>query len=251
MSAEPVPVPAGPTADGAAVAPRALHAVPDAPETLPADLLYGRLLADAALHAAGGGPPHAGRLRRADGRLEPLPLARWLGPADEADAALLARVEGSALDIGCGPGRHVAALQAGGHPCLGIDLSPVAVQITRGRGADAILGSVFEHVPDAGGWGTALLLDGNIGIGGEPAGLLARARELLAPGGAVLAELDPPGAWSGITRVRLEAPGAVSEWFPWAQVGIDTVSGVAAEAGLELDWTMCSGKRWFAALRRP
>jgi len=74
---------------------------------------------------------------------------------------------------------------------------------------------------------------------------------LTAPGGAVLAELDPPGAWSGVTRVRLEAPGAVSEWFPWAHVSVDTVTEVAAEAGLVPDWTMRSGARWFTALRRP
>jgi SAM-dependent methyltransferase len=216
----------------------------------PADALYGLLLNTAALHAAGGGPPHQGRLRRADGRVEPLPLARWLGPVDDADAELLERVVGSVLDIGCGPGRHVAALQRAGHLCLGIDLSPVAVEITRGRGAEAFRGSVFDAVPDAGSWDTALLLDGNIGIGGEPAALLERARELLAPGGAVLAELDPPGARTGETRVRLEAPGVVSEWLPWAHVSVDTVAEVAAEAGLAPDWTMCSGERWFTALRR-
>jgi SAM-dependent methyltransferase len=218
---------------------------------LPADLVYGRLLSTAAQHLEGAGPPHQGRVRRADGRVEPLPLARWLGPVDDADAALLERVEGAALDIGCGPGRHVAELRKAGHPCLGIDLSPVAVEITRGRGADAFRGSVFQDVPDAGSWDTALLLDGNIGIGGEPATLLERCRELLAQGGAVLAELDPPGAATGMTRVRLEAPDVVSEWFPWAQVSVDTVAEVAAEAGLEPDWTMRSGQRWFTALRRP
>jgi SAM-dependent methyltransferase len=218
---------------------------------LPADLVYGRLLSTAAQHLEGAGPPHQGRVRRADGRVEPLPLARWLGPVDGADAALLERVEGAALDIGCGPGRHVAELWKAGHPCLGIDLSPVAVEITRGRGADAFRGSVFQDVPDAGRWETALLLDGNIGIGGEPATLLERCRELLAQGGAVLAELDPPGAATGMTRVRLEAPGVVSEWFPWAQVSVDTVAEMAAEAGLEPDWTMRSGDRWFTALRRP
>jgi len=247
MSAQPASV-AGPRTT---TPPRALRAVPAGPRLLPADLLYGRLLATAALHAAGGGPPHGGGLRRADGRLDPLPLARWLGPVDDADAALLERVEGSALDIGCGPGRHVAALRAAGHPGLGIDLSPVAVEIARGRGAEAILGSVFEHVPDAGTWGTALLLDGNIGIGGRPAALLARARELLVRGGAVVAELEPPGVRNGVTRVRLEAPGAVSEWFPWAHAGIDGIDEVARRAGLERDWTMCSGGRRFAALRRP
>ena len=202
---------------------------------LPADHVYGRLLSTAARHAAGAGPPPEAMVRRADGRAEPLPLARWLGPVDDADAQLLERVEGSVLDIGCGPGRHVAELQRAGHPSLGIDLSPVAVEITRGRGADAFHGSVFEAVPDAGSWDTALL---------------QRARELLSPGGAVLAELDPPGAWTGVTRVRLEAPGVVSEWFPWGHVGVDTVAQVAAEAGLEPDWTMCSGERWFTALRR-
>ena len=215
-----------------------------------ADALYGFLLNTAAQHAAGDGPPHEGRLRRADGHIEPLPLARWLGPVDDADADLLERVDGSVLDIGCGPGRHVAELQRAGHLCLGIDLSPVAVEITRGRGADAFRGSVFERVPDAGSWDTALLLDGNIGIGGEPAALLERACELLAPGGTVLAELDPPGARTGETRVRLEAPGVVSEWFPWAHVSVDTVAKVAAVAGLAPVWTMCSGERWFSALQR-
>jgi SAM-dependent methyltransferase len=219
--------------------------------TLPADLLYGRLLATAVQHSLGGGPPHEGAVRRADGHLEPLPLDRWLGPVDAADAELLERVEDPVLDIGCGPGRHVAALRRAGHPSLGLDLSPVAVAIARGRGADAILGSVFGELPGAGDWGTALLLDGNVGIGGAPGALLRRARELLAPGGTVLVELDPPAARTRTTRVRLEAPGLVSEWFAWANVGVDGVADVAAAAGLAPDWTLCSGGRWFAALRRP
>jgi len=236
-------------------APRALQAVPEAPaeaRILPAEALYGRLLATAAQHSLGDGPPHEGALRRADGRLDPLPLDRWLGPVDDADNEILERVErGPVLDIGCGPGRHVAALRAAGRASLGLDLSPVAVLITRGRGADAVLGSVFEDVPEAGRWGTALLLDGNIGIGGAPGALLMRARELLAPGGAVLVELDPPGTRTGRTRVRLEAPGVVSEWFAWAHVAADGVEAVAADAGLEAAWTLNAGERWFAALRRP
>jgi hypothetical protein len=131
-----------------------------------------------------------------------------------------------------------------------VDLSPVAVWITRGRGADALLGSVFDEIPAAGCWGTALLLDGNVGIGGAPAALLARARELLAPGGRVLAELDPPGSPTRRTRVRIEAPGVVSDWFPWAVVGVDGIDEVAAAAGLEPTETLCAGGRWFASLLR-
>lgn len=218
---------------------------------LPADLVYGRLLSTAAQHLQGAGPPHQGRVRRADGRVEPLPLARWLGPVDDGDAALLERVEGAALDIGCGPGRHVAELQKAGHPCLGIDLSPVAVEITRGRGADAFRGSVFQDVPDAGSWDSALLLDGNIGIGGDPVALLIRARELLAPGGTAVVELDPPGMATERTRIRLEAPYAVSEWFPWARVGADGIAHLASEAGLRPLPPRRTGDRWYAHLRRP
>ena len=248
MSAEPVTTPRRRSGT------RTLHAAPSAPpdaRILPADLLYGRLLATAVQHSLGAGPPHEGVLRRADGRLDPLPLDRWLAPVDEADNEVLWRVEGPVLDIGCGPGRHVAALRAAGRSSLGLDLSPVAVSITRGRGADAVLGSVFHDVPRAGSWGTVLLLDGNIGIGGAPGALLSRARELLAPGGNVLVELDPPGTRNSRTRVRLEAPGVVSEWFAWAHVGVDGVEAVAGDAGLAPAWTLCAGDRWFAALRRP
>ena len=81
---------------------------------LSADLLYGRLLATAAQHALGGGPPAVARVRSLDGTLEPLRLDRWLGGLDDADRAALAAAEPSVLDLGCGPGRHVAALRAAG-----------------------------------------------------------------------------------------------------------------------------------------
>ena len=218
---------------------------------LPAGLLYGRLLATAAAQLAVGGASGGGVVRTADGRLSPLPFERWLRPAEGPDEIVLARVEGPALDIGCGPGRHVAALRSRGCRALGIDLSPVAVSITRGRGAEAVLGSIFDDVVDAGAWQAALLLDGNVGIGGAPLALLGRARDLLASGGAVIAEFGPPGTATRRTRVRLEAGDAVSEWFAWADVGIDDAGALAAATDLSVDWTLNAGGRWFAALRRP
>jgi SAM-dependent methyltransferase len=191
----------------------------------PADVLYGRLLAT----LAAGGAARA-RVRLADGRLERLPLDRWLAPADAVDDALLERVEGPVLDMGCGPGRPLAALRAAGKRGLGVDLSPVAVRLARDRGADAMTGDVFADVP--GRYRTALLLDGNIGIGGEPAALLRRACELLEPAGVVVVEVDPPGARTYRTRVRIEAHDAVSEWFAWARVSVDGIAAVAARADL-------------------
>jgi len=213
----------------------------------PAELLYGRLLAS----AAGGAEPGAARVRIADGRAHELPLARWLAPVDDVDRIVLADAAGPVLDIGCGPGRHLAALAAAGHAGLGLDLSPVAVRLARARGAEAILRSVFADVPRSGSWRTALLLDGNIGIGGAPEALLARARALVAPGGAVLVETGPPDAPTRRVRVRLETPGAVSPWFGWATVGARGIAPLARTAGLRPAATISAGGRWFARLERP
>ena len=211
----------------------------------PAELLYGRLLASAA-----AGEPGGARFRLAGGHAHQLPVDRWLAPVDGADRAVLAQAEAPVLDIGCGPGRHLAALAAAGHAGLGLDLSPVAVRLARARGADAILRSVFADVPHAGTWRTALLLDGNIGIGGAPAGLLARARALIAPGGAVLVETGPPDSPTRRLRVRLETPGAMSPWFGWATVGADGIAPLARAAGLVPAAPFSAGGRWFARLER-
>ena len=114
----------------------------------PAELLYGRLLAS----AAAGGEPGEARVRIADGRAQKLPLRAGSRPVDAADRAVLAHAVAPVLDIGCGPGRHLAALAAAGHDGLGLDLSPVAVRLARARGAEAILRSVFADVPRAGTW---------------------------------------------------------------------------------------------------
>ena len=218
---------------------------------LPADALYGRLLASAAQHLLGAGPAPSARLRLADGRLEPLPLDRWLADADAVDEAMLADLEAPVLDLGCGPGRHLAALRAAGKRGLGVDLSPVAVQLARDRGADAINGSLWSQIPGGASWQTILLLDGNIGIGGSPVLLLRRAGELLLPGGAIVVEVDPPGAPTHRIRVRLEAPGVVSEWFRWARVGVDDVHAPAAKAGFEVDAIRSLAGRTFVTLRSP
>jgi SAM-dependent methyltransferase len=212
----------------------------------PAELLYGRLLAS----VARGVEPGQARIRIAGGTTRKLPLRRWLAPVDAADLAVLAHAAAPVLDIGCGPGRHLAALAALGHAGLGIDLSPVAVRLARARGAEAILRSVFADVPRAGTWRTTLLLDGNVGIGGAPAALLARARALVAPGGAVLVETGPPGAATRRLRVRLETVGAVSPWFGWATVGADGIASLARAAGLVPCETFDAGGRWFARLER-
>ncbi len=200
--------------------------------------------------AALGAEPHvrrAFRLRIQNERSHRLGLDRWLNDADAVDDDLLRRAHGPVLDVGCGPGRHVVALHALGIQALGIDIAPAAVTLARRRGALAIRRSVFDELIR--GWGSVLLLDGNIGIGGDPVALLTRARELLRPGGRALVELDAPGVPSRRLIVRLEHEYSASEWFAWAQLSATDIAETAAAAGLSLveSWDV-DGRRWFAWL---
>lgn len=185
-----------------------------------------------------------------DGRSRHLPVDVWTASDVSGDAGLVDRCVGATLDIGCGPGRLVVAVAGRGLPVLGVDIAPGAVRLARARGALAITRSVFAELPGRGRWRTALLADGNVGIGGDPVGLLARVRDLLAPGGTALVELDPPGTPGGPVDVRLEHDGTLSRWFPWAHVAVEGIEVVAEAAGFRVSETWEDEGRWFAALVR-
>lgn len=193
-------------------------------------------------------------LRRTDGWLLPLDVERWCTDADTADLSALRRCEGPVLDIGCGPGRLVAALAARGDRALGIDVSEAAVDHTLLLGGSALHRSVFEQLPDEGHWGTALLIDGNIGIGGDPPRLLRRSADLLAPGGLLIVETTPQDVDERV-RVQLDdgrasACGPPAAVFPWARLGTAALLRYARPEGLRaVDQWEVDG-RAFVSLRR-
>jgi len=113
-------------------------------------------------------------IEHADGSRKPLPVDGWLHESP-GDKSILDRCEGPTLDIGSGPGRLTVALSERGIPALGIDITPYAVDLARSSGALVMLRDVFGRVPGTGRWTTALLADGNIGIGGDPATRRSRA----------------------------------------------------------------------------
>lgn len=183
-----------------------------------------------------------------NGARQPLPLARWFGDHDHGDESMLSRCRGATLDIGCGPGRLAAALTNRGIPTLGIDVSGVAVAMTRTRGSLALRRDIFGAVPGEGRWDHLLLADGNIGIGGDPVALLRRCRTLLSASGTLLLDLEPPGSGLLIEHVRLEQSGRVSDPFRWCWLGVDSLPGVAAAAGLTVGAVWSANDRWQAEL---
>jgi glycosyltransferase A (GT-A) superfamily protein (DUF2064 family)/SAM-dependent methyltransferase len=177
---------------------------------------------------------------------------RWDRPLDHGDDAVLSRcAPGPVLDIGCGPGRVVKTLTQQGVACLGIDIAPMAVSTATSRGGMALLRDVFDDVPGQGRWPVALLLDGNVGLGGSPAALLSRVRELLRQDGVVLVEHDPEADREERLTARLvDASGSSGPDFAWAVVGLDPLLAAAAQAGLLVTETWSAAGRGFASLQR-
>lgn len=181
---------------------------------------------------------------------EPLDLPRWAAAADDADREALTQLTGPVLDIGCGPGRMIrAALDAGLQAC-GIDVAPAAIAHCRRAGLPVLQRSVFDPLPLEGRWSGLLLLDGNVGIGGDVPALLARCRALLRPGGALVAEAHPDRTRdaAALWRVR-DATGETSAAFRWSQVGVPALLRTADGLVAEDVWTR--NARWFIRLRRP
>lgn len=207
---------------------------------------------------AGGSEPYERVLRGAASALTlrdaaaagpgiPLDVSRFLGRPDAVERRLVRADRGPLLDIGCGPGRMLRAALRARRPALGIDISAASVAVASARGLIALHGSVFGAVPAEGAWTTALLLDGNIGIGGDPERLLARCGELLHPSGAVIVETHPDAA----RDVRFDGfvvddSGAASGTFPWAEAGSVALRRHARSAGLTCRREWRAGRRHFA-----
>ncbi|ETW22157.1 hypothetical protein [Mycobacterium gastri] len=200
-------------------------------------------------------------IRHDDGELRLLPTHRWLTghpagritPGDEFcdeafDEAVAQLCSGPTIELGCGPARLVARLVQRGIPALGIDRSATAIRLAGQGGAPAIVGDVFEPLPGMGCWQTVLLVDGNVGLGGDPLRILGRAAELLCHDGCCVAEFDAQAIGIVARWVRLESAREVGPWFRWASVGVDSAAALAARVGLTLTGVRLIGGRVIATL---
>ena len=181
----------------------------------------------------GDSEPYARALRTGSGTLTLRPetnpamagpvqfdVSSWCSDANLLERSLLCSLQGPLLDVGCGPGRMLAAARSVGMSALGIDTSSEAVNRARGHGNRAIQQSVFATVPHTGQWQSLLLLDGNIGIGGSISALLRRCRQLVAPTGVLLVEVEADTDLDiSYTAVIEDEEGNRSDAFGWARTG--------------------------------
>ncbi|MBV9595115.1 MAG: class I SAM-dependent methyltransferase, partial [Actinobacteria bacterium] len=148
-----------------------------------------------------------------------LNVDRFLTTVDVGDRTVLERCRGAVLDVGCGPGRFVSELCRRGQLSLGVDAAATAVFLARRRGAPAVYQDVFRTVPREGLWDTVLLMDGNIGIGGDVTRLLGRCDSILTRRGRVIAEAASSASCDRVLQMRFDSDdGPVGPSFDWAEV---------------------------------
>ncbi|MGV9248811.1 class I SAM-dependent methyltransferase [Streptomyces sp. NPDC003710] len=197
-----------------------------------------------ALHT-GHGPVY---LRLGDGRRIRMPVHRWYAHPTGADESVLNRCVGPVLDVGCGPGRLCRALLSRGVFALGVDVTPRAAAHTVALGGIALCRSVFDRLPAEGGWQTVLLIDGNIGIGGDPRALLYRCIQLTAPTGLLLVEVDPDDVEERCTARFEDVHGHKGSPFPWARLGAPALYRIAEDLALTITDQWRDGHRRFLVL---
>jgi SAM-dependent methyltransferase len=202
-------------------------------------------------------------IRHEDGEVRALPAHRWLGARcrldggsadaldEDFDEAVTRMCNGPTIELGCGPARLIARLYDRGIPALGIDRSAAAIRLAGRGGAPALLSDVFEPLPWMGRWQTVLLVDGNVGLGGDPGRILGRAAELLRCGGRCVAEFESDAIGIRARWVRLESACDVGPWFRWASVGVDSAATLAAQVGLTLTSIRLISGRVIASLAAP
>jgi hypothetical protein len=128
-------------------------------------------------------------------------------------------------------------------------MSSVAVEMSMTRGGLALRRRIDERLPAEGRWGTALLMDTNIGLGGDVAALLARCVDLVIPGGLIICEVDRVPERHEVHSVVLQTPDVASAPLPWARIGAAALMQVATSLDLLLVEEWRSGDRAFVALR--
>jgi SAM-dependent methyltransferase len=177
---------------------------------------------------------------------------RW--PAQERRAMRFVR--GRVLDVGCGGGRVCLHLQNRGYEVVGIDVSPLAVQVCELRGVrDARVLPVDAVDESLGTFDTIVMLGNNFGLVADAQNavrLLRVFHRITSPRGRIVAESrdvqrsdDPAhvryqatnlerGRMRGQVRIRVRFRDAATPWFDYLMVPPEELRELAEPAG----WTI-------------
>ena len=162
---------------------------------------------------------------------------------------------GRVLDIGCGAGRHSLYLKEQGFDVLGIDNSPLAIEVCRSRGlSNAHVLSITQITPQLGAFGTIPMLGNNFGLFGSftrAKWLLRRFHRITSGEARIIAESRDPyeteslehleyhefnrqrGRMPGQLRIRVRYKKYATPWFDYLLVSKDEMGRILEDTGWE------------------
>jgi SAM-dependent methyltransferase len=180
----------------------------------------------------------------------------------ESQKQAMSYVRGRVLDIGCGAGRHSLYLQEQGFDPLGIDISPLAIEVCKLRGLEkAKVLSITQVSSKLGTFDTILMLGNNFGLFGSfkrARWLLRRFRAMTSAQARIIAESRDPlgtdrpehlayhefnrqrGRMPGQLRIRVRYRTYTTPWFDYLLVSQVEMQEILAGTGWAvrefLDW---------------
>ncbi len=180
-------------------------------------------------------------------------------------------VQGRTLDIGCGAGRHALHLQQQGIDVLGIDVSPLAIEVCKLRGLrQAQLLSATQLSRKHGIFDTILLMGNNFGLFANPRRaqwLLRRFKGMTSPQARIITQcLNPYGTdklvhlnyharnrqrghMSGQVRIRARYQQYIGAWFDYLFVSPDEMCDILRGTGWHIT-RIIGGQPYVAILEK-
>ena len=195
-----------------------------------------------------------------------LEYGEW--PASEQKA--MEYVRGKVLDIGCGAGRHSLYLQRQGFDVMGVDNSPLAIEVCKERGLQRTrVLPVTQITRQLGVFDTILMLGNNFGLVGNPKRakwLLRRFHNMTSESGRILAQTRDPhetalsehleyhasnrdkGKLPGEARIRVRYKKYVTPWIDFLMVSRDEMKVIIEGTRWELRDFVDGGQGIYVAI---
>jgi SAM-dependent methyltransferase len=179
-------------------------------------------------------------------------------------------VKGRVLDIGCGAGRHSLYLQGKGFDVLGIDVSPLVIQVCKLRGLQKSKLVPIEAVdfrPDS--FDTILMMGNNFGLFGnlnKAKRLLRRFHRMTSKDALIIASSRDPyktdnlahlqyhkmnrrrDRMSGQVRIRIRYEKYKGRWFDYLMVSKEEMTQILSNTGWKVKEFLDIGDPYYIAI---
>jgi SAM-dependent methyltransferase len=185
----------------------------------------------------------------------------------------LLNVQGKVLDVGCGAGRISLYLQDQGHPTLGIDISPKAIEVCGLRGVkNAQVLSITQISSVLGPFDTIVMFGNNFGLMANPLRakwLLRRFHNLTPDKGLIIAESNDiyltkepvhleyhqynhqRGRMAGQIRLRIRHKKRKTPWFDYLMVSKAEMEEILRDTGWQVrDFKDSEGSSYVAIIEK-